>query len=382
MFVLDLSVKNTCLTLNLVRVAIARALVRKPRVLILDEATSALDGESEAKVQEAIQSLMQSREQTVLVIAHRLSTIRHADRIALVADGRVLECGSHEDLMRIPQGRYRRLIESSKRRSTLDSVGLRSLSAEGDVKTDEPEAEINWEDVLAEEETKAFSASRARRMARPDAGFLLIGAVGALLTGGIFPMWGLAYSQTLGLLFTPVVPCPLPDGVIPAPLTSCEDYWSSTADYMQHRSYVVAGYWGGLVVVCIVGHLVQFYGFGYASDRLNKRIRDMSFLALLQQEVAFFDKRGVGSLLAQLQDDAARIHAFSGEPVRTLVTALASAVIGVALAFAVRRTLSSGPGRQSLLLVHQLTVSCSTCGRSRLLLLVVSPSLRLGPAQK
>lgn len=111
---------------------------------------------------------------------------------------------------------------------------------------------------------------------------------------------------------------------------------------MQERSYAVAGYWGALIVACIAGNLLQFYGFGMASDRLNKRIRDMSFLALLRQEVAFFDKRGVGSILSQLQDDAARIHAFSGEPVRTVVSALASAVIGIAIAFAVRHDTASG----------------------------------------
>lgn len=181
-----------CLTVKFVRVAIARALVRKPQVLILDEATSALDNESEAKVQQAIHNLMNSHEHTVLVIAHRLSTIRKADRIALVADGRVLECGSHEELMSIPEGRYKRLLESSMRRSTLDSVGLRGMSADGEITTDDTE-ETNWEEAIAEEETKAFSASRARRMARPDVGVLLVGAVGALLGGSVFPMWGIVY---------------------------------------------------------------------------------------------------------------------------------------------------------------------------------------------
>jgi ATP-binding cassette, subfamily B (MDR/TAP), member 1 len=287
--------------------------------------------------------------------------------------------------MHIPHGRYKRLIDSSKRRSTLDSVGLQSVSSvDGSIKINDRETEIDWEEVLASEEIKAFSASRARRMARPDAGFLFVGALGALLAGGVFPMWGLTYSQMIGLLFTPVAPCPLSNGTITQPFASCEEYWSSTADSMQQRSYSVAAYWGALVVLCIVGHLVQFYGFGYASDRLNKRIRDMSFLALLRQEVAYFDKRGVGSLLSQLQDDAARIHAFSGEPVRTVVTALAAAVIGVALAFAVRQILFSGSGCHSpkCRCVHRLTILRSTCGRSPLLQLVAFPSLCLVPAQK
>ncbi|GII32652.1 ABC transporter ATP-binding protein [Planotetraspora mira] len=80
------------------RLAIARALIRDPRVLILDEATSALDSHSEALVQEALGRLVTGR--TVFVVAHRLSTIRGADRIVVMADGRIVEIGSHEDLLR------------------------------------------------------------------------------------------------------------------------------------------------------------------------------------------------------------------------------------------------------------------------------------------
>lgn len=177
------------------RIAIARALVRKPHVLILDEATSALDNESEAVVQQAINNLMESREHTVVVIAHRLSTIRNADRIALISEGKVVECGSHDELINKPHGRYKRLFESSKRRSTVESVGLRSSTAHSITKIDEEEKEeeINWEEKIAEEERNAFSVARARQMARPDSSFLVIGALGAVVAGGIFPTWGILF---------------------------------------------------------------------------------------------------------------------------------------------------------------------------------------------
>jgi len=88
------------------RLAIARALVRDPRILLLDEATSALDPESEELVKEALGRLMTGR--TTLVVAHRLSTIRQADRIVVLERGRIVEQGSHDDLL-AASGRYAHL---------------------------------------------------------------------------------------------------------------------------------------------------------------------------------------------------------------------------------------------------------------------------------
>ncbi|MCF3946437.1 ABC transporter ATP-binding protein/permease [Acidiphilium sp. AL] len=91
------------------RVALARALLRDPRILLLDEATSALDAESEAAVQEALARLRRGR--TTIVVAHRLATVRDADLIVVMADGVVLESGTHEDLL-AEEGAFARLVRA------------------------------------------------------------------------------------------------------------------------------------------------------------------------------------------------------------------------------------------------------------------------------
>ena len=93
------------------RLSIARAILKNPPILILDEATSALDSESEHLVQEALDRLMQDR--TTLVIAHRLSTIKNADMICVMHEGRIVESGTHDELLALNRY-YKRLVDMQK----------------------------------------------------------------------------------------------------------------------------------------------------------------------------------------------------------------------------------------------------------------------------
>ncbi len=91
------------------RIAIARAILHNPKVLILDEATASVDTETERMIQEAIENLVEGR--TVFAIAHRLSTLRNADRLVVIQDGKIAEIGTHDELLALDDGIYKKLVD-------------------------------------------------------------------------------------------------------------------------------------------------------------------------------------------------------------------------------------------------------------------------------
>lgn len=332
------------------RVAIARALIKKPPILLLDEATSALDNDSEAIVQEALDKLMQSHKHTVVVIAHKLSTIRGcADRIAVVGSGEVLEIGSHDELIVKKHGHYQRLVEAQKRQTSLHTLGmskaLKKSSSKKKMKSgDDNDMEQDKADKDAKkgkddaEDKAAITKSIAQRvkaLAKPDLGYIAVGSVGALLAGAAYPMLGLLFAESINLLFFQVAPC-WGDNFSPLlGFDTCEEYWDDAADEMQAKSFYISLYYGLLVVSTMIGSIGVYWGFGKASERLSKRLRDDVFTALVRQEPGFFDVRQIGELTTQLQESTARMHAFSGSPIRQFIIAVSSVVIGILVSFVV-----------------------------------------------
>jgi ATP-binding cassette subfamily B protein len=114
------------------RIAIARALLRNPRILVLDEATSALDSENEDKVQAALHRLMQGR--TTIIVAHRLSTIAYADRVVVMNAGRIVQMGTHGQLLADRSGRYFTLMKNQIPSECIDRAFERQLASSEQVR--------------------------------------------------------------------------------------------------------------------------------------------------------------------------------------------------------------------------------------------------------
>ncbi|GLT31782.1 hypothetical protein SLA2020_064910 [Shorea laevis] len=198
------------------RVAIARAILKDPQILLLDEATSALDAESERIVQEALHKIMANR--TTVIIAHRLSSVRNVDLIAVLQRGKIVEKGSHVELLKDPDGAYSQLIclqvnkvsaqltenqklsditfRKSSRRTlkqliSWDSFGLGNSSHSSLVANVNDIAKIEEEaPSKSPQEHTPILLSHLVALNKPEIPVLLLGVIAAAVSGVILPIFG------------------------------------------------------------------------------------------------------------------------------------------------------------------------------------------------
>ncbi|GAU19632.1 hypothetical protein TSUD_383260 [Trifolium subterraneum] len=345
------------------RIAIARAILKNPRILLLDEATSALDAESESVVQEALEKVMSQR--TTVVVAHRVITIRNADIIAVVHQGKILEKGTHDELIKDPFGAYSQLIslqegtmeakeshnsetDESKNSFNLDSHVTRtsfekSISQGSSRTNDDFESSeldnVKWQKV---------SIKRLAKLNKPEVPVLLLGSIAAAVHGVIFPIAALFLSLAVNTFYEP-----------PEKLRKDSEFWSLLSL--------------GLGFITLVAISVQNYLFGISGGKLIERIRSLTFNKVVHQEISWFDHPSNSSVsacsqphldcqikverdavCARLATDASTVRTLIGDTLALIVQNTATVTAGLVLAFSANWILSFVVlSVSSLLLIHE-----------------------------
>ncbi|MBA0717845.1 hypothetical protein Golax_005625 [Gossypium laxum] len=328
------------------RVAIARAILKDPRILLLDEATSALDAESERVVQEALDRIMGNR--TTVIVAHRLSTVRNANTIAVIHRGKMVEKGSHSELLKDPEGAYSQLIRlqevnkeseqvadvsevtpESFRQSSLRRSMKRSISRGSSIGDSSHHSfsvsfglptgmNVNDSSTVDTEDPSKQPLKQPlevpiRRLAylnKPEIPVLLLGTIAAVANGVILPIYGLLLSHVIETLFKP-----------PDELKKDTRFWALI--------FMALG------LASLLASPARTYFFSIAGCKLIQKIRLMCFSKVVHMEVGWFDEpdNSSGSIGARLSVDAASIRGLVGDALAQLVSNLASAIAGLVIAF-------------------------------------------------
>ncbi|GAB9477538.1 Multidrug resistance protein abc superfamily, partial [Globisporangium polare] len=247
--------------------------------------------------------------------------------------GSIVEIGSHDELMRIQDGRYRMLVELQTRaetslkghspkqsggdtssgsvvvgRSTLESRRSdHKISSQhhGDTETDTT--------VDATENLPQVSLARLWKLSFPEWKYMVFGGVGAIVNACMFPMQGVLVTKMTTLFFN--------------------------LDQTKHEMIVDAGYWAlgfvGLAVGFTVSVTMQHYGFGVASQKLVSRVRLAAFQAMLRQEVGWFDldENSSGALVSRLATDSAILQAMTADTLNQRLVNLTTLAVAMSIAF-------------------------------------------------
>ncbi|KNG89222.1 multidrug resistance protein 1, 2, 3 (p glycoprotein 1, 2, 3) [Aspergillus nomiae NRRL 13137] len=302
------------------RIAIARAMVSDPKILLLDEATSALDTKSEGVVQAASDKAAQGR--TTVIIAHRLSTIKNADNIVVMSHGRIVEQGTHDDLLQ-KKGAYYNLAEAQRiamkqesRNQDEDSIlpgtnyDLRRLDFKKGRYSLDKEDQGEDPDALQVDKTRPERAASRATPAKDGEEditdnytlFTLIRFIAAVFFAKCITALSLPLSER-------------------SEIRRQANFWS--------LMYLMLAFVQLLVIIC------QGTAFSYCAERLTHRVRDQAFRYILRQDIAFFDKRSSGALTSFLSTETSHLAGLSGITLMTILlmvtTLIASCAIGLAV---------------------------------------------------
>ncbi|KAH9616317.1 hypothetical protein KSS87_002907 [Heliosperma pusillum] len=265
------------------RIAIARAIVKNPSILLLDEATSALDAQSEKSVQDALERIMVGR--TTVVVAHRLSTIRNADIIAVVQGGRIVETGSHDELISNSRSAFLSLVKLQENASftKLTPPGPLSIEHSREVARNASfVANLSTEDdciggverIEHVKKTKKFTWGRLISMVGPDWRYGVFGSICCFMAGAEMPLFALGVTQAL---------------------VSYYMEWDVTRTQIRKIAFLFCGG----AVITIFNHGAAHTCFGIMGERLTLRVREKMFSAILKNEIGWFDDpRNSSSILS------------------------------------------------------------------------------------
>lgn len=333
------------------RIAIARALIRNPKILLLDEATSALDAQAERIVQEAIDKASVGR--TTIIIAHRLSTIRNANLIVVLQAGKVIESGSHDELMRMNGGKggeYYQMVELQKmalqneaaddssyqnegryhqrmhaaaapsplsyRSSAASTPALNPFSPALSVGTPysytiqyDPDYDSDEED-LKQLSYPAPSQWRLLKMNAPEWRRALVGSVAAIGSGAVQPI----NAYCVGLLIS--------------------IYFRTDEHEMKSRSRTLSFVFLGIAALNFTSSLLQHYNFSVMGEKLTKRVREQFLAKLMTFEIGWFDEEENTSaaICTRLATEANMVRSLVGDRMSLLVQAVFGSIFAYAVA--------------------------------------------------